>query len=59
MAIIGVTIFLPYFGNQTIKIQSKKVSSYDDRLEKAFPGNSEILWVAEDSTKLKVSYILK
>jgi AraC-like DNA-binding protein len=59
MAIISGTIFLPYFENKTINIQSKKVSSYDDRLEKAFPGNSEILWVAEDSTELKVGYILK
>jgi AraC-like DNA-binding protein len=59
LAFIVGTIFLPYFETQTIKLQSKKVSSYDDRLEKAFPGNSEILWVAEDASAFKVSYILK
>jgi AraC-like DNA-binding protein len=51
--------FLPCFRNQTIGFQTKKISAYDDRLEKGYPGNSEILSIGVDSTEIKMRYTLK
>ena len=51
--------FLPCFRNQKITFKTRKIVAYDDRLEKTFPGNSEILFIGKDSTELKMSYTLK
>jgi AraC-like DNA-binding protein len=52
------TIFLPYSKDQKIGFQNRRIVAYDDRIEKTFPGNSEILSINKDSTVLKVRYIL-
>jgi AraC-like DNA-binding protein len=52
------TIFLPYRKYEKIGFQNRRVAAYDDRLEKTFPGNSEILSINKDSTELKVRYLL-
>jgi AraC-like DNA-binding protein len=52
------TIFLPYSKDQKIGFQNRRIVAYDDRIEKTFPGNSEILSIYKDSTELEVRYIL-
>ena len=58
-AIAGSVIILPFFRNYEIRVLDKTVIPYDDRIEKSLPGNSEVLWVHNDPTELKMSYILR
>lgn len=53
------TTFLPCSRSHEIHFHDGGVGTYDDRAEKQFPGNSEILLINEQSTELKVRYILK
>lgn len=56
--ILCAAAFLPLNKTQQISFQGRKVTVYDDRLEKDPPGNSEILSVTHNSKELKYSYIL-
>jgi AraC-like DNA-binding protein len=59
VAVLCGFILLPCRSHQKINFQSGKVAAYDDRLEKVSPGNSAILSINIDATKLAVRYILK
>jgi AraC-like DNA-binding protein len=54
----GATI-LPCFRNQKIDFHTRETTAYDDRLEKASPGNSEIVSIGKDTTALTMRYILE
>jgi AraC-like DNA-binding protein len=52
-------LMIPLFAIKKIDLQRYTFSAYDDRTEKEPPGNSEILSVSNDSSMLKLSYILR
>lgn len=51
--------FFPCFRSHEIQLHDGRVSTYDDRVEEQFPGNSEIMLVDAHATELKARYTLK
>ncbi len=58
-AVSGGVVVLRSCRSYEIKSRNRTVAPYDDRIETSSPGNSEIFWVHEDSTSLRMSYVLR
>jgi AraC-like DNA-binding protein len=58
IAVLCGMLFLPYHKQQPINFIRWHITPYDDRYETTFPGNSELLSIEKDSSKLAIRYIL-